>query len=123
MSEEFSEAGNQLICVLLKCLVAIARRVQRRNMHKNTVACFVLAAAISLSLLGCQDTKARQENEQLKAQVLQLQKDTGELGNRIDTLTKENAELRDENARLKAKHPKTQKRKRRRTSSRPATSG
>lgn len=83
-------------------------------MHKNTVARFVLATALGLSLLGCQDTKTRQENEQLKAQVLQLQKDNGELGNRIDTLTKENTDLQEENERLKAKHPKTHKRKHRR---------
>jgi len=91
-------------------------------MHKNTIAGLALTAALGLWLLGCQDTKARQENEQLKAHVLQLQKDTGELGNRIDTLTKENADLRAENESLKTKHPKSQKRKRRRTTSRHATS-
>ena len=64
----------------------------------------------------------RLENEQLKAQVLQLQKDNGELGNRIDTLTKENADLRGENERLKAKRP-ARKRKHRRTTSRHSTSG
>ena len=76
-------------------------------MRKNTVAGLLLAAALALSLMACQDTKARQENEQLKAQVLQLQKENGELGNRLDGLTKENAALREENERLKAKHPKT----------------
>ena len=76
-------------------------------MRKNTVAGLLLAVALALSLMACQDTKARQENEQLKAQVLQLQKENGELGNRLDGLTKENAALREENERLKAKHPKT----------------
>ena len=76
-------------------------------MRKNTVAGLLLAVALALSLMACQDTKARQENEQLKAQVLQLQKENGELGNRLDGLTKENAALREENEHLKAKHPKT----------------
>ena len=94
-------------------------------MHKNTAAGLVLAAALSLSLLGCQDRKARQENEQLKAQVFKLQQENGGLGNRIDTLTTENAALREENERLKARHPKskTQKRKHHQTSSKRATSG
>jgi len=61
----------------------------------------VRATALSLCLVGCQDPKAREENEQLKAHVLQLQKDAGELGNRIDVLTKQNADLRDEIERLK----------------------
>jgi regulator of replication initiation timing len=80
--------------------------------------------AQSLSLAACQDTKARQENEQLKAQILQLQKDAGELGNRIDVLTKENTELKAENERLKTKHPakKSSKSKRRRSRSKTATS-
>lgn len=87
-------------------------------MHKKPVAGLVLAAALVLALLGCQDTKARKENEQLKAQVLELQKENGDLGNRVETLTKENATLRDENERLKTSHPraKTRKRKHRRTS-------
>jgi regulator of replication initiation timing len=83
-----------------------------------------LAVALGLSLAACQDTKARQENEQLKAQVLQLQKDAGDLGNRIDVLTKENTELKAENERLKAKHPakKSAKPKRHRSKSKAATS-
>lgn len=93
-------------------------------MRKNTLAGFVLAAALGLSLTACQDTKARQENEQLKAQILELQKESGELGNRVDVLTKENAKLKAENESLKAKHPakKTRKSKRRRSSSRRAAS-
>ena len=50
---------------------------------KHVFVGLVLAVALGLSLVGCQDTKAREENEQLKAHVLQLQKDAGELGNRI----------------------------------------
>jgi hypothetical protein len=60
------------------------------------LAGLVPAVALGLSLTACQDTKAREENEQLKAHVLQLQKDAGELGNRVDVLTKEDADLRDE---------------------------
>jgi regulator of replication initiation timing len=74
-------------------------------LSRNILAGLALAVAASLSLAACQDTKARQENEQLKAQVLQLQKDAGDLGNRIDVLTKENTELKAENERLKTKHP------------------
>lgn len=93
-------------------------------MSKTILTGFALAVALSLSLAACQDTKARQENEQLKAQILQLQKDAGDLGNRIDVLTKENAELKAENERLKAKHPpkKSSKPRRHRSKSKAATS-
>ena len=74
-------------------------------MSKGVLIRLLLAVAIGVSLSACQDTKAREENEQLKAHVLQLQKDAGELGNRIDVLTKENTDLKAEVARLKAKHP------------------
>jgi len=84
----------------------------------------LLAVAIGLSLSACQDRKAREENEQLKAHVLQLQKDAGELGNRIDVLTKENADLKAEIAHLKARHPakKTPASKGHRRTTKPATS-
>jgi regulator of replication initiation timing len=93
-------------------------------MTKSILTGLGLAIALGLSLAACQDTKARQENEQLKAQVLQLQKDAGDLGNRIDVLTKENTELKVENERLKAKHPakKSSKSKRRHTKPKAATS-
>lgn len=93
-------------------------------MSKSILTGLGLAIALSLSLAACQDTKARQENEQLKAQVLQLQKDAGDLGNRIDVLTKENTELKAEIERLQTKHPtkKSSKSKHRRTKSKAATS-
>lgn len=93
-------------------------------MSKTILTGFALAVALGLSLAACQDTKARQENEQLKAQILQLQKDAGDLGNRIDVLTKENTDLKAENERLKTKHPakKSSKSKRRRSKSKAATS-
>jgi len=73
-------------------------------MSKHSFVGLVLVGTLGLALVGCQDTKAREENEQLKAHVLQLQKDAGEVGNRIDVLTRENAELKDEIERLKKKH-------------------
>ena len=74
-------------------------------MNKKTLAGLGLMFTLGLVLVACQDTKAREENEQLKAHVLQLQKDTGDLGNRIDVLTKENTALKVENERLKKKRP------------------
>jgi cell division protein FtsB len=93
------------------------------TMDKHIFVGLVLTVALGLSLVGCQDTKAREENEQLKAHVLQLQKDAGELGNRIDVLTRENAELKDEIERLKKRHPakKTPKTKAHRSTSKEAT--
>ena len=56
-----------------------------------------------MALIGCEDTKARQENEPLKAHVAELVKESGDLGNRVDALTQENAALRQENEQLKKK--------------------
>ena len=93
-------------------------------MSRSIFAGCTLAVVLGLTLAGCQDTKARQENEQLKAQILQLQKDAGDLGNRIDVLTKENSELKAENERLKAKQPakKSSRSKHRRSKKKAATS-
>jgi regulator of replication initiation timing len=81
--------------------------------NKRPLILFSLALAAALSLSACQDTKDRQENEQLKAHVLDLQKQLGDMGNRVDEaskarddLTKENAALRQENDRLKARSGK-----------------
>jgi hypothetical protein len=81
-------------------------------MRANTVA--ALAVALGLLLTACQDARARKENEQLKSQLLQLRKDLGDMGNRVDEattardrLTKENIALKDENKRLKTRHPGT----------------
>ena len=96
-------------------------------MTKYHVTFLAFALAAALSLTACQDTKARQENEQLKTQVSELQKQLGEMGNRVDEATKarddlmkQNAVLREENNRLKGrrggkKAPKS-RRGRRRTS-------
>jgi regulator of replication initiation timing len=78
--------------------------------------------ALSLSLASCRDTKTLRENEQLKSHVADLQKEYGQMGNNLDTVTAERDALAKENAALKAqlrkaKHStkKATKRKRRRT--------
>jgi len=66
--------------------------------------------ALSLSLTACQDTKTIQENEQLKARVAELQKENGQLGNELETMTAARDALTKENEALKArktKHPAT----------------
>ena len=79
-------------------------------MRKNTVVSLLFTLALVLSMMGCEDTKARQENEQLKAQVAGLVKESGDLQNRVDQLTQENAALKQENDQLK-KRAKTKKAK------------
>jgi regulator of replication initiation timing len=73
------------------------------------ICSLLLGGTIALSLTACQDTKARQENEHLKAQLSQLEKDNGDLQNHVDALTQENAELKQENDKLKARKVKTKK--------------
>jgi cell division protein FtsB len=71
---------------------------------------FFAVLLLSLSFTACRDTKTLQENQQLKAQVAQLQKENGQLGNDIETvsaardeLTKENSALQSELSQRKAK--------------------
>ncbi len=78
--------------------------------RKNTWARFAVVVALSLPLAACKDTKTLQENEQLKAQVAELQKENGQLGNDLETMkaargasTKENEALRAEIKALKTK--------------------
>lgn len=71
-------------------------------MRKNTLAGLVVAVVLSLSLTACKDTKTLQENEQLKAQVAELQKENGQLGNNLETLTAARDALTKENEALKA---------------------
>jgi hypothetical protein len=61
------------------------------------------AVALSLPLAACKDTKTLAENEQLKAQVADLQRQNGQLGNNLETVTAERDGLAKENAVLKAK--------------------
>ena len=91
--------------------------------RKSTLASLVVAVALSLSLTACKDTKTLQENEQLKAQVADLQKQNGEMGNNLETVTaardalmKENEALQEQIKATKTKGPnkKASSRKRRR---------
>ena len=71
--------------------------------RRNTWAGLALAVALSLSLTACKDTKTLQENEQLKAQVADLQKQNGQMGNDLETVTAARDALAKENAALEAK--------------------
>jgi lysozyme family protein len=53
----------------------------------RTMAILAAAAACSLPLAACKDTKTLQANDQLKAQVADLQKQNGEMGNNLETVT------------------------------------
>jgi regulator of replication initiation timing len=75
------------------------------GMRKNGVAILLLAVSLGLPLAACQDTKARQENEQLKGQLTDLQKQNADLSGRVDALAKENSDLSAENEKLKAQIP------------------
>ena len=78
-------------------------------MRKNGVAILLLAVSLGLPLAACQDTKARQENDQLKAQVAELQKENADLSSKVDGLAKENSDLASENEKLKAPKKSTKK--------------
>jgi cell division protein FtsB len=85
-----------------------------RMTRKSTLASLVVAIGLSLSLSACKDTKTLQENEQLKAQVADLQKQNGELGNNLETVTAARDALVKENDSLKAQlsaKPKATKKK------------
>ncbi len=80
-------------------------------MRRNALATLVVTMALGFSLAACRDTKAREENGQLKTQVTALQKENSDLRSQVDQLTaardglvKNNDELRAENESLKAKH-------------------
>ena len=91
--------------------------------RKSTLASFVVAIVLGLSLVACKDTKTLQENEQLKAQVADLQKQNGEMGNNLETVTAARDALTKENEALKAeidtlkpkKHKKKASRRKHRT--------
>src|SRR5579872_4096632 len=86
-----------------------------RMTRKSTLAGLVMAVGLSLSLTACKDTKTLQENEQLKAQVADLQKQNGEMGNNLETVTAARDALMKENeslqAEIKALKPKKSKKK------------
>jgi peptidoglycan hydrolase CwlO-like protein len=70
--------------------------------RKNTWAIVAMAAMLSMSLAACKDTKTLQENEQLKAKVAELQKENGQVGNDLETMTAARDALKKENEKLKA---------------------
>jgi FtsZ-binding cell division protein ZapB len=70
--------------------------------HRQTWAIFVMAAVLSLPLTACKDTQTLQENERLKAQVAELQKENGQVGNDLETMTATRDALKKENEELKA---------------------
>jgi len=71
-------------------------------MRKMNFIGFLGLAALGLCLTGCKDTKTLQENQQLKAQVAELQKENGQLGNDVETLTADRDQLTKENSALQA---------------------
>ena len=87
--------------------------------RKNAWASLAAAVALSLSLSACKDTKTLQENEQLKAQVAELQKENGQMGNNLETVTAARDALAKENEALRAEaKPRKTKRSAKTASSR-----
>jgi peptidoglycan hydrolase CwlO-like protein len=70
--------------------------------RKNTWAIVAMTAVLSLPLAACKDTKTLQENEQLKAKVAELQKENGQVGNDLETMTAARDALKKENEKLEA---------------------
>jgi peptidoglycan hydrolase CwlO-like protein len=70
--------------------------------RKNTWAILAVAVVLSLPLSACKDTTTLQENEQLKTQVAELQKENGQLGNDLETMTAARDALTKENEKFKA---------------------
>jgi hypothetical protein len=87
-------------------------------MTRYSFGLLTLAVCSLFAVGGCQDKKLVQENEQLKAHVADLQKELGDMGNRVDEATKANddltkkfAALTAENTRLKGNRAADRKRK------------
>jgi len=70
--------------------------------RKNAWVGLAVAILLSLPLTACKDTKTLQENEQLKAKVAELQKENGQVGNDLETMTAARDALTKENEKLKA---------------------
>lgn len=70
--------------------------------RKNAWVGLAVAILLSLPLTACKDTKTLQENEQLKARVAELQKENGQVGNDLETMTAARDALTKENEKLKA---------------------
>jgi hypothetical protein len=65
--------------------------------RKNPLATLTVAVLLSVTLTACKDTKTLQENEQLKGQVADLQKQNGQLGNNLELVTADRDALEKEN--------------------------
>jgi hypothetical protein len=86
--------------------------------QKNILSSLAVTVALSLLLTACKDTKTLQENEQLKNQVAELQKENGQLGNNLETVTAARDALAKENEALQAElKPKKTKHSAKKTSS------
>ena len=70
--------------------------------RKNSWVRIAVALVLSLPLTACKDTKTLQENEQLKAQVAELQKVDVQLKNDFETMSADRDALKKENDALKA---------------------
>jgi hypothetical protein len=80
-----------------------------RMTRRSTLASLVVAVVLSLGMTACKDTKTMQENEALKAQVADLQKQNGEMGNNLETVTAARDALIQENDSLKTQINATKK--------------
>jgi peptidoglycan hydrolase CwlO-like protein len=70
--------------------------------RRNTWAIIAVGIALSLTLTACKDTKTLKENEQLKSQVAQLQKENAQGVNDLESMTADRDSLTKENEQLKA---------------------
>ena len=78
-------------------------------MPKAILTGFFLTAVLSCLLTGCQDTKTLQENTQLKTKILELQKQNGQLGNDLETMTTTRNALTKDNEALRSQIEKTKR--------------
>lgn len=70
--------------------------------RKSTLAIFAATVGLCVSMAACKDTKTLQENDQLKVQVADLQKQNGEMGNNLETVTAARDALEKQNESLQA---------------------
>jgi len=70
--------------------------------RRNTWVIIAVGVALSMPLTACKDTKTLQENQQLKSQVAQLQKENGQAVNDLESMTADRDALTKENEQLKA---------------------